>query len=271
MLEKGWKLRAITRNLESRAAKALAQQGIDLMRGDLEDKASVEAAVRGAYGVFSVQDGAVEAQREIQQGRNLADAALKAGVTHFVYNSVGGADRNSGVEVWERKWEIEKYVRKIGLPATIFRPVSFFENYYREVFEIPILKGTLRSPVRGDKVYQMIANCDIGGFVALAFERPKEFIGMELEIAGSGLTNRESAEVFSRVLKRPVKFRAIPMPIVRIFLGKEIYKMCTWLNESGYKADIPDLRRRYPELHLKSLEDWLYMEGWHKHARPSRH
>jgi len=269
MLEKGWKLRALTRNLQSRAAQVLAQQGVELMQGDLEDPVSVEAAVRGAYGVFSVQDGAVDRQREIQQGKNLADAALKAGVAHFVYNSVGGADRNSGIDVWERKWEIEQYVRKVGLPATIFRPASFFENYYRAFLEIPILKGTLRSPVRADKEYQMIATCDIAGFVQLAFERPAEFIGMQLEIAGSGLTNRECAEVFSRVLKRPVKFRAIPMPLARIFLGKDIYQMFVWLNESGYKADIPELRRRYPELRLKSLEDWLYMEGWQKHARPT--
>jgi uncharacterized protein YbjT (DUF2867 family) len=272
MLEKGWNLRALTRNPQSRAAQVLAQQGVEILKGDLEDTASIEAAVRGVYGIFSVQDGAVDAEREIQQGKNLADAALKAGVAHFVYNSVGGADRNSGIEVWERKWAIECYVRKAGLPATIFRPASFFENYYRDVFEMSIMKGTLRSPVRANKEYQMIANYDIGGFVALAFERPNEFIGMELEIAGSGLTNREAAEVFSRVLGRPVKFRAIPMPVARIVLSKDLYRMFVWLNASGYKADIPELRLRYPELHLKSLEDWLYMEGWHKHCRPtSRH
>lgn len=268
MLEKGWKLRALTRNLQSAAAQALAQQGVEIMKGDLEDPASIEAAVRGVYGVFSVQDHAAGAQREIQQGKNLADAALKAGVTHFVYNSVGGADRNTGIDIWERKREVEKYVLKLGLPATIFRPSTFFDDFYFDIIELGVLKGVYRSPVRGDKEYQMIATYDIGGFVALAFERPQEFIGMELEIAGSALTNNQAAEVFTRVLRRPVKFKRLPMPLTRMLVGKEVYRMFQWLNQSGYKADVPGLRKRYPELRLKSLEDWLYMEGWQKHARP---
>ena len=46
---------------------------------------------------------------------------------------------------------------------------------------------------------------------------------LELEIAGSELTNPETAEIFSRVLGRPVKFQQLPMPIVRLVLGKEFY------------------------------------------------
>ena len=62
------------------------------------------------------------------------------------------------------------------------------ENYYVDQVEIGILKGKLIDPVRGDKPYQTIAADDIGAFAALAFERPKEFIGAEIEIAGSELT-----------------------------------------------------------------------------------
>src|SRR5262249_41893736 len=112
MLEKGWKLRALTRNPQSHAAQALAQRSVEIVKGDLEDVASVQAAVQGVYGVFSVQDHAAGRVREIQQGKNVADAAANAGVQHFVYNSVGGADRNTGIDIWERKWEIENYVRK---------------------------------------------------------------------------------------------------------------------------------------------------------------
>jgi len=54
-----------------------------------------------------VQDfWAVGARREVQQGKNLGEAAKKAGVEHFVYSSVGGAERNSGIDHWESKWEI---------------------------------------------------------------------------------------------------------------------------------------------------------------------
>ena len=82
--------------------------------------------------------------------------------------------------------------------------------------------------------YQTIATDDIGAFVALAFERPAEFIGEELEIGGSELTNPEAAQVFSRVLGEPIKFRRLPLPIVRLVLGREFYAMFRWFNEEGY-------------------------------------
>ncbi len=272
MLRKGWKLRALTRNTSSHAAQELSRSGVELVAGDLEDPASLEkAAVRGVYGIYSVQDfWAVGARREVHQGKNLADAAKKTGVRHFVYSSVGGAERSTGIPHWESKWEVEKYVRSLGLPATVLRPAAFMETYYIDQVEIGILKGKLADPIRADKSYQTIATDDIGAFVALAFERPDDFIGKELEIAGSELTNPEAATVFGRVLGKPVKFQKLPLPLVRLVLGKEFYLMFRWFNEAGFKADIPGLRRKYPEIHLHTLEEWLREEGWHKRAKRVR-
>lgn len=268
MLTKGWKLRALTREPASAAAKVLIERGVEVVRGDLEDRASLEKAVVGVLGVYSVQDfWAVGAKREVEQGKNLADAAKKAGVAHFVYSSVGGAERNSGIDHWESKWEVEKHIRSLGLPATMLRPAAFMENYYIDQVEIALLKGKLMDPIRADKPYQTIATDDIGGFVALAFERPQDFIGAELEIAGSELTNREAAQVFSRVLGKSVKFQKLPLPMVRLVLGKEFYQMFRWFNQHGFQANIPELRRRYPETRLQTLEEWLRNEGWHKRAR----
>jgi uncharacterized protein YbjT (DUF2867 family) len=244
---------------------------VEVVQGDLEDPASLARAAVGVYGIYSVQDyWAVGAKREVQQGKNAADAAKKAGVKHFVYSSVGGAERNTGIPHWESKWAVEKYIRSLGLPATIIRPVTFMEGYYIDEVEVGILKGKLIDSVRADKPYQTIATDDIGAFVALAFERPTEFIGKELEIAGSELTNSEAAKVFSRVMGKPVKFKKPPLPIVKLVLGKEFYSMVRWFNEAGYKADIPGLRRTYPEIQLHSLEEWLREEGWHKRAKHVR-
>src|SRR5229473_3096866 len=227
MLSKGWKLRALTRDPGSHAARTLAQKGVEVVQGDLEDAASVARATAGVYGVYSVQDfWAVGAKREVQQGKNVADAAKKAGVKHFVYSSVGGAERNTGIPHWESKWEVEKHIRSLGLPATVIRPAAFMETYYIDQVEIGILKGKLADP--------------------------------------------EAAKVFSRVLGKPVKFQKLPLPLIRLVLGKEFYQMFRWFNESGFKADIQGLRRTYPEVHLHTLEEWLRNEGWHKRARHVR-
>ena len=92
-------------------------------------------------------------------------------------------------------------------------------------------------------------------------------MGLELEIAGSELTNPQAAQVFSRVLGKPVRFQKLPMPMVRLVLGKEFYQMFHWFNADGFRANIPELRRNYPEVRLQTLEEWLRAEGWHKRAR----
>lgn len=265
MLPQGWKLRALTRNPKGYAARQLAAKGVELVQGDLDDAASLERAANGAYGIYSVQDfWTIGARREVQQGKNLSDVAKKVGVEHLVYSSVGGAERNTGITHWETKWEVEKHIRSLKLPVTVLRPVSFMETYHILEVEVGLLKGKLADPIRGDKPYQTIATDDIGAFAALAFERPKDFIGAELEIAGSELTNIEAAKVFSRVLNRPVKFQKLPLPIVRLVLGKEFYQMFHWFNTNGYRANIPELRRKYPEVHLHTLEEWLREDGWDK-------
>src|SRR5215831_12116199 len=161
MLPRGWRLRALTRNPASHAAKELMRQGVEVVQGDLEDSGSLERVCHGVYGIYSVQDfWSVGAKREVQQGKNLADAAKKADVQHFVYSSVGGAERNTGIPHWESKWGVEKYIRQLALPATIFRPASFMETYHILEVEVGILKGKLADPIRGDKPYQTIATDD---------------------------------------------------------------------------------------------------------------
>ncbi len=91
--------------------------------------------VRGAYGVFSVQNHwlpDVGFDGEIRQGKLLAEAAKEAGVQHFVYTSVGAAHRGEGKKHFESKWIIERYLIEIGLPQSTVRPASFMENLEME-------------------------------------------------------------------------------------------------------------------------------------------
>jgi uncharacterized protein YbjT (DUF2867 family) len=175
---------------------------------------------------------------------------------------VGGADRDAEITHWQTKWQIELYIRELGLPATILRPVSFMETYYIPDVEKAILRGTLLDPIRQDKPYQLIATDDIGEWAALALTQPRRFVGKALEIAGDELTNPQIAATFARVLGRPVKFRRLPLFVTRLALGREFHQMFKWFNNAGYRADIPALRRDYPEVKPTTLEAWLTREGW---------
>jgi uncharacterized protein YbjT (DUF2867 family) len=151
LLARGRPVRVLTRRPDSPAALALAARGVEIAAGDMDDRASLERAMRGVGGVYSVRDfWSSGAEREVRQGFNVADAAAATGVAHLVYSSVGGAERNSGIDHWETKWQIEQHIRGLGLPATMLRPAAFMENYYIPAVEKALMKGRLVDPIRSD-------------------------------------------------------------------------------------------------------------------------
>ena len=90
LLSEGWRVRAITRRPESRRARDLAAFGADVVGADMAVRETLSRAFRDAYGVFSVQNPMISGvEGEIQQGRNVADAARESGVRHLVYGSAG--------------------------------------------------------------------------------------------------------------------------------------------------------------------------------------
>jgi uncharacterized protein YbjT (DUF2867 family) len=108
----GFHLRGLTRKPESERAAALAHQGIEIVKGDLDDEATLRRALAGAWGVFGVQNaGEAGVEREEAQGKRLATLARDAGVEHYVYTSVGSADKRTGVPHFDDKWRIEETVR----------------------------------------------------------------------------------------------------------------------------------------------------------------
>ncbi|MDG4858171.1 NmrA/HSCARG family protein [Streptomyces sp. T-3] len=246
LLSRGWAVHALVRDPEKPEARALAAQGAVLVRGDLDDADSLRAAMRGAYGVFSVQPLGYEPKTledEVRRGKAVADAAKGAAVAHLVYSSVGGAERNTGIDHFETKAEIERYIAELGLPATVLRPVFFMNNLLH--FADAQGERVMSLPVRAEKLMQLIATEDIGVFAANAFDAPGEFIGRQLEIAGDEITFPEVAEIYARVTGTPTRFEALPIE----------ERMFEWFAEEGYRADLPALRRRHPG--LLTFEEFL--------------
>jgi uncharacterized protein YbjT (DUF2867 family) len=264
LLAKGFKVRALTRDPQKPAAKALVEAGAQVVQADNEDRASLEAAFKGAFGVFSVQSfWEIGTEGEIRQGKNIADAVKVAGVQHIVYSSVGGAERNTGVPHFESKWQIEQHIRQLGLPATILRPVEFMENLNWS--RPAILNGSFPSlGLRPQRKRYMIAVDDIGGFATMAFANAQEHIGKATEIAGDALTEQEIARTLSKVIGRPVQL-VQPSVTPDQPENDELLKMTRWFDKEGYQSDIPVLKAIYPP--LQTLETWLRNTGW-ENAEP---
>src|SRR5215470_2874419 len=128
LLERGHKVRAITRDPNSSQAKLLAKAGATLVTAALEDTAAITKALDGATSLFAMTTPFGGTALETRQGV-AADSARAAGV-HLVFTSVGSANRQTGIPHFESKYEVEKHIAKIGVRATILAPVSFMENLY---------------------------------------------------------------------------------------------------------------------------------------------
>lgn len=265
LLHQGWRVRTLTRDASSSKAEALREAGAEVVQGNLNDAASLEPAVRGVYGVFSVQppllgqnnDEGYNAEQEVEQGKRLGDLAEVAGVKHFVYSSAGGADRNSPLSHVNSKWQVEQYLRALDLPLTVIYPVFFMENFNWNRQEIAA--GQLTVALKPGTRLQMVAVDDIGAFVALVFSRPEEYIDKGFELAGDELTMPQAASIFSQVTGHPVDFVEQPLQQLASF-SPEMAEMMQEFNLKPNQADIDDLRRRYPG--LMTLQRWLQTNGW---------
>lgn len=255
VVEDGWKVRALVRDPEKSAAQALARAGCELVVGDLLDRRSLDDAVDGCHGVYSVQTPAgVGADAEVQEGFNLADAAAAAGVEHFVFSSVIGADRPDGAPYQLPKHRIEAHIAELGMPATIWRPVSFMENFLHQ--KADILTGHLKAPVAPDVVRQFIALDDIGRFVALAFREHDRFVGVTREIASDERTMPQVAEILSLVLDIPVVYEQVePVP------GMTAARTPAPGQAPPRRADLESLRELMPG-GLTSLQSWVRAQDW---------
>ncbi|WP_152658203.1 NmrA/HSCARG family protein [Oceanobacillus sp. CFH 90083] len=254
LLTDGWSIRAITRDPDKSAAQDLKRKGATVVQADMENRSSILKAMKGVYGVFSVQPLYLDdPQKEVQHGKIVADAAKQFGVSHFVYSSVGGAERDSGIPHFETKWQIENYVRSIDLPFTVLRPVMFMEGFMNFV-QLQDQKLMIPAFITPKIKVQMISVQDIGAFAAMAFNQPEEYKGMAIEIAGDERTLSEVAKVFSHAF-------AVPCEILESareqFQGERMFE---WFETDGYQADIPALRKIHPK--LLDLPAWIKKSGW---------
>jgi uncharacterized protein YbjT (DUF2867 family) len=246
LLSHGYNVRAMTRKPGGDAARVLKKRGADVVQADLDDVSSLDRALKGVWGVFSVQNTwEAGVDREEEQGIRLAERAFKAKVEHFVYTSVGSAHRKTGIPHFDNKYRIEEAVRTLGFRSyTIIRPVFFMENWISPWFKPGLDAGKLMIGLKPDTVLQMIAVQDIGKYGLLAFEKQNELNKHEIDIAGDQHTMPETAEILGKALEKKITFA--PVPIEEVRKASEDYAiMLEWFDRVGYDVDIPNLSKEF--------------------------
>ena len=268
LLADGWRVRALTRDPASAAARGLVGAGAEVVVGDLDDRGSLDAAAAGVHGVFSVQRGALGVpplafEDEVRQGRAVVDAAVAARVHHLVQSSVARVEEGGGGRAFASKRAIEEHIARVGAAATILRPVSFMENYSDPAFGVQT--GVLATPFALDIPEQLVAVDDIGAVAALAFADPASYQGQTVAIAGDALRPEQTARALGRAAGRDIVCTQIQIEAVRR-VSSEAADVADFLNgRGGYGVDIAAARARQPG--LMTFETWLAGPGRAKLAR----
>jgi uncharacterized protein YbjT (DUF2867 family) len=250
----GFRLRALTRKPGEGPAQSLRAKGVDVVQGDLDDTRGLHRALEGAWGVFSVQNTwEAGVEKEEEQGKRLASIARERGVRHFVYSSVGSANKKTGIPHFENKFRVEGVIRELKFPShVILRPVFFMENLPSPWF----LHGdALVSTLAPNTKLQMVAVDDIGAWGARAFTDVAAMSMREIDLAGDAVTLPDAASLLSEGLGRKIGYTRIPLDDVRKN-SADFAAMLEWFERVGYGADIAALTRELGRPML-TLKEWV--------------
>src|SRR5919107_1899365 len=232
LLAGGWRVRALTRRPNSQRARELAQSGAEVVRAEMADVATLRAAFRDAYGVFSVQNpmtgGGVET--EVRHGKNVADAAKAMDVQHVVYGSAGTGVPGTGGPEWESKLAVPAHLETLGLPITVLRPTAFMELMSDRAFFPPVSTWHLMPKLMGtDRRIPWLAVDDLGAIAARAFGNPDQFVGTELRLAGDLRSIAECKAIWAEVMGRAPRRFAMPVWLFERFVSTDLTTMWRWV------------------------------------------
>lgn len=257
LLDSGWTVRAMTRRPDGKRARALTRRGAMVVRGNMDDPASLGDAFEGADGVYSVQNGITSGfDREVEQGRNVAEAAKRAGIRHLVYGSAGPGTERTGVPSWDAKRPVEEHIHRLDIPATILRPLAFMELMTDPSFYPAVGTWRIFPRLTGeDRPIPWLSIQDLGRIAAIVFARPDEFVGSERALASDVRTLAECRDTFTEVFGRSPRTFPLPERLFDRFTRHDVTKMWRWLRAGDVPLDTEPTHRLLPS--AMSVREWL--------------
>lgn len=230
LLQERAHVKALTRDPHAKKAKQLAVLGAELVTGDMANTDALKKVFRGAAGVYSVQNPyASSIAAEVQQGKNVADAAKAAGVAHVVQGSAG-LGKKTGIPSWDSKLEIQEYMNSLRLPLTVLRPASFMElindpGFYPMASTFHIMPKLMGA----DKKVPWLAVDDLGSIAAKVFGNPNRYIGQDLQLTSDLQTINEVRALYREVLGKKAPHFPMPLFMFRMFTGDDLIIMWKYL------------------------------------------
>lgn len=267
LVSRGKKVRILTRNPASEPAVKMAALGAEVVQGDMAWPESLRPALENVTAVFSAQYAdPADPSVEMNNARNLVNAAREAGVTQVIHTSAAGTNV---FPKWERfadiswyldhKYAVEELFRNGGFRYwTVLHPCWFMENFTLPLSGLmaPQLKaGKLYGTVAPDALIKMNSGEDTARLAALAFENPEKFNGRELNVASDELSWAEVAATLSEVTGKKVTYQQVSrQEAVELGMLEGTLKAMEWIAETGYGFDVQETAQH--GVPLKRFAQW---------------
>jgi uncharacterized protein YbjT (DUF2867 family) len=230
-----FRARALTRDVNSDKARALAAAGAEVAAADVDDPATLRRAFEGAHGAYCVTFfwDHLSPEKEFAEAASMAQAAKDTGVAHAIWSTFEDTRRFVPLEDdrmptlmgkykvphFDAKGEANALFTRAGVPTTFLLTSFYWENF------IYFGSGPKRGPdgklalvfPLGDKKMPSIAAEDIGKCAYGIFKRGRELIGRTVGVAGEHLSGAEMAAGLTRALGERVTYQDVPPEVYRSF------------------------------------------------------
>jgi len=268
LLKAGISVRAVSRNPDSEAGKALTAQGVQVVKGDMSGTLE-ESIFTGASAVFLVTNfnDPGTGHHEFEQGKAVVDLAAKAGVPHFIFSSLPNSEAESGgkykVPHFTHKALLEDYIKGLNtFKYTSFPWAPFYYQNFNSFFPV-------KANEAGDLVFTFCQTSqisagdieEIGAVVTAAIQNPEKYgKGNQIPWVGFHASPEQLQAAFAKRAGKPVQLQLVPREIFATFpfpTAPELAEMFGWIDEYGSFGKKADLEAAKDILKPKSFDDWL--------------
>ncbi|KAL8655907.1 MAG: hypothetical protein Q9210_000608 [Variospora velana] len=224
-------VKAVTRDPSKDSARALASLGAEVVAGDFNDKQSLHAAIKGAWGVFSVTNfwELFSAEAEAAQGKAVADVCKAEGVKHLIWSSLFNVNKLSngvlpGVVHFDGKADVEDYIRSLGIPASFFHAGFYMSNLPgQSLRDMGDGNWALAMPNPADAPIPLFdAAADTGKFVKAMFLNHEKLLGKSIYGATAYYTPTQIVDEFKELFPNTGKkmgFSQLPGDVFKSIVG----------------------------------------------------
>lgn len=241
---------------------------LEIARGDLKDRSSLEAACRGVTAVISTASSTLSRAEgdsiqtvDLEGQLNLIDAAKAAGVSRFVLISFPQAGNEFPLQTAKRA--VEEHVKNSGLSYTILQPTCFMEVWLGPALGFDPANAKARIYGSGENKVSWISFRDVAKFAVATLDHP-DARNEVIELGGpEALSPLEVVRTFEESQGRPFEVEHVPEEVLRqqketasdplqqSFAGLMLYYA------EGSVIDMHETLRKFP-VQLTSVQDYAH-------------